>query len=434
MPFIRKHNLIQRGERVAVAVSGGGDSMALLHLLLHLRDELQISVLAANVEHGIRGDTSLRDTRFVVDFCECEGIECVVERVNAVEFARAQKMTVEQAARNLRYAFFNRLISTGRCDKVATAHNLNDSAESVLMHLFRGAGISGACGIAPQNGAVIRPLLACERREIDGYLHENHVEYMHDETNDDTLYTRNFVRHKILQPAAERYVGVEQRIAAFAECARQDHVFLSELAKEYLSESQGGVLIADACFTTPALYSRAIVAACARLGQSADIERVHINAVAELTRGKVGRIICLPGGVFAVRDCGGVTIYKNQTEHAAVVPFAVGEISISGRTVMVERGVYRAPEKGVLQLKLTDEVEGAVFRQINIGDEFIPFGGVSKKLNKYLSDKKIPARLRSALIVLASGKKILAIVGVEISAGVAATEGETTVRIKWKEI
>ena len=159
--------LVSPKETIAVALSGGQDSMALLNYMRNNAQKFNINVIALNVEHGIRGQESLSDTKFVKEYCEKAGVPLLLYSVNALKKAEAEKLCVEQAARILRYECFYDAINLKKCDKVATAHHLDDNVESILFNLFRGTGVKGATGIEKDfNGKIIRPFLSVEKLEI----------------------------------------------------------------------------------------------------------------------------------------------------------------------------------------------------------------------------------------------------------------------------
>ena len=163
---------------IAVAVSGGSDSMALLHFMLSVKDTYGFSLVALNVEHGIRGELSLKDTEFVKEYCKNLGIKTLLYKVDAVKHAKENKLTLEQSARILRYDCFFDAINSKKCDVVATAHHRGDNFESILFNLFRGTGLKGLTGISDMDGKIIRPLLSVSKTEIEKYIEENKADYL----------------------------------------------------------------------------------------------------------------------------------------------------------------------------------------------------------------------------------------------------------------
>ena len=206
----------------ALAVSGGVDSMVMLHKFASTLPRPNFFVVTVN--HNIRAEAQA-DCDFVRDYCKTLNTECRIINIDVPAYSVAHKLSEETAARILRYNAFNDLA----CDYVCLAHHLNDNAETVLMHILRGSGARGATGIRVQNGKYVRPLLDMTRQQIEQYATEHNVPYVHDKTNDETKYTRNFIRKNILPKLKEVFPAVEQNIVRFAENIAQDNDFLDSL-------------------------------------------------------------------------------------------------------------------------------------------------------------------------------------------------------------
>ena len=186
-------------QTVGVALSGGGDSMALLHYLLKESKLYNFSIIAINIEHGIRGNDSIKDTEFVINYCKNNGISLLTYSVDCKKYAKENNLSLEQAGRILRYQCFYKAIEENRCDLVATAHHLKDNFESVLFNLFRGTALKGLCGIEQNfENKIIRPFLSVSKAEIEEYLDANQIPYVVDQTNFCTDYTRNDLRLNVI--------------------------------------------------------------------------------------------------------------------------------------------------------------------------------------------------------------------------------------------
>lgn len=212
---LKEHDLVPRGERALVAVSGGVDSVVLVHLLFQLGSELGFRVAAAHFDHGIRSE-SLADAVFVARLCACLGVPCVLGAGDVPAFAREAKLGLEEAGRKLRYRFLHAAAQQCGCTRIATAHHLNDQAETVMMRLARGTSVSGLGAMRICSPPFIRPLLQIERRQIEDYQRINHLEHVEDATNLDCRFTRNRVRHELLPLLEQIHPRAQKHLANLA--------------------------------------------------------------------------------------------------------------------------------------------------------------------------------------------------------------------------
>ena len=194
LTYINKENLLKRGEKVIVTCSGGADSIFLLHIL----NKLGFECVVAHCNFHLRGEESDRDENFVSEFCKNEGITLLVEHFDTKQFAAENKLSIEMAARELRYNWFEKIRAEYNAGAIAVAHHSDDSIETILLNLLRGTGLKGICGIRPRNGFIVRPLLCVNRKEIEDYLTENGIGYITDSTNLENEYTRNKIRNIVM--------------------------------------------------------------------------------------------------------------------------------------------------------------------------------------------------------------------------------------------
>ena len=248
---IKEYCLIQPKDTIIIAVSGGPDSMCLLHVLNTLKEELEINkIIVAHVNHQIREEAE-EETLFVRHFCETLGIECWVKYVDVLNEATIQKKSVEEMGREIRYDFFEEVLEKTGANRIAIAHNSNDNAETVLMHLLRGSGISGLSGIKPsrENGKIIRPLIECSREEIEEYCPKNHLAPKIDKTNQDNTYTRNKIRNELIPYLKKEFnpnlIETLQRIAKIAQKEEkyiQENV-IQQYQKVMIEEKQDEIVL-----------------------------------------------------------------------------------------------------------------------------------------------------------------------------------------------
>lgn len=231
--YIGEMRLLRPGDRVAVAVSGGADSVALLHLLANAREKLGIQLLVVHFDHRLRGAESDADAEFVADLARSLKMQIVLDREDVAEAAKRNKWNLEDAARRLRYAFFERVVRAGQATRIAVAHTADDQAETVLAHLIRGTGPTGLAGIHPTAGAVVRPLLAIRREDLRAYLRLHQQSWREDSTNLDVQRVRARIRARLL-PLLEREFSpaVVGRLSELARLAREEQEFWSALIED----------------------------------------------------------------------------------------------------------------------------------------------------------------------------------------------------------
>ena len=415
------------GKRVCVALSGGADSVALFFLFADNAEKLHISLSAVNVEHGIRGEESEEDTAFVKNLCERAGVPLFAYAANIPALARRNGRGVEEEARAFRKEAFANLIREGKADFVATAHHAGDNAESVLFNLFRGASLTGAGGIrafVPVEGdrGIVRPLLSCTKEEICAFLAGRGEAWREDRSNADIAYTRNYLRREVLVPAKERFADCEKNLYAFSRMAREDDDFLYSLTEKYVREGREYVIEPGA---PPPVLRRCCVRAFRRFGIEKDYTLAHIGAVCRLFRQESGAEADLPKGVKAVNDYGRVAVYKPEPPPAYCYPFGEGVFDCGRYILRIAKETAPAPFGSTSKRLYFDGgglPQNAVIRPRAEGDVFKKFGGGSKKLKEFFIDEKIPARDRDFYPLVAAGKEIFAVCGLEISDKVRVTE------------
>ena len=290
--LIRQYSMLPRGSSVLCAVSGGADSMCLLCWLNELRPEYGFSLFAAHYEHGLRGEESLRDAEFTVEQCGRLGISCTVGHGDVSTYAGVHRLGLEDAARTLRYRFLEETADRLGCDRIATAHNLNDNAETVLMNLCRGAGTRGLAGIPPVRGRLVRPLLQTSREEIEGYLARHHIPHVEDSSNETDSYTRNRIRHQLLPLLVQENPSVLKAIGRTTELLREDDACLCREAETFVKtwENDGVIPAKRLLELEPAVACRVIRQLC---GNSVSMERT--KALLAFAKGSERGVLEIPG-------------------------------------------------------------------------------------------------------------------------------------------
>ena len=422
-----------KNSKLAVGLSGGRDSVCLLHAVLHCGAVDKSNVVAVHVNHCLR-ETAERDESFVKALCTRLGVPLVCRRVDVKGACASGGLTVEQAARILRYGVFDDIVKTGKADYILTAHHALDNAETVLMHLFRGAGLDGLCGIARENAdrRLLRPFISVYPDELDEYARENGLICVVDETNFNDDADRNFMRLNVIPLIEKRYLGAVRAInAAAGECDAMRRVLDGMLDRSMITHSFGAVIVnIDAL--TGALAHRYVRAALEYF-TTVDITREQTDRVVSLAHKRIGTIAQLSCGITAAREAGGVSIYLPRHRCTTEISVSLGACCIDGLALDItptdaEPSSVRG---GVVDF---DKIRGAIVRFRRDGDVFAPLGSGSKKLKQYFIDNKVPKRLRDRIPLICRGNEALVVVGMQIADSVkvtADTKNKAAVRLRW---
>lgn len=419
------------GKRICVALSGGVDSVVLLHYLKS-RQDLGFFLSAVHCEHGIRGKESLEDMRFVEELCKDWGVELFLFQEDCPARSQREKESLETSARNFRKECFSRLIAEKEADYIATAHHQKDEAETVLFRIARGSSLSGAGGMREVDGYILRPFLRWSKEEILSYAEKNKLGYRVDSTNGDEQYTRNKLRLQVLPKLEEAVSGATKNLAEFAFRANEDDEVLYEYARELLTEKTGEdgekeFLIAFC--EKPPLFRRACLTALKNLGLEKDYTSEHLVSAFQLQKLERGAKISFPLGIEGEKTLFGVRIYRKKEKPVwqKNEPKSFDESGFDGgryEVIISHQPIYEKSEWRILRMDGEKIPKTAVFRFRKEGDEIKTFGGGTKSLKKFFNEKKIPKEEREFLPLIADGEtgRILAVCGVEISEEIKVQE------------
>lgn len=411
------------GSRVVVALSGGADSVALLHVLLTLRDKLSLREIAAvHINHELRGEESDRDESFVRDLCRDWGVPLQVYRRNVAAIARGEKKGLEEAGRDVRYAVFDEVSALyGNCP-VATAHTRSDNVETLLLHLVRGCGPRGLAGIPPVRGRILRPLLGCTRGDIEEYCRENGLSYISDSTNADVRYARNRIRNRVVPECLALNPQFEEAAGRFMRRMEQVTVLLFRLAAEALEAAALPEGYDRICLLRldPAVKAEALRLAAEKAGSSC--EERHIAGLERLLDETGG--YTLPGNIQAVVTPAALCFFTEKDE----TPPEWGPIPVfPGQTIRIidrklhlflfslednekDRKIHRKLLKNSLDY---DKIVGSLsIRHRNPGDAYHPVGRQGgKTLKKLFNEAHVPPERRDRIPVLCDDEGILLVLG-----------------------
>ena len=436
LQFIKENKLIKKGQIVGVGVSGGSDSMALVHYLSRLQEDLDFEVVAIHIDHSIR-EESREEADFVLRRCKEMGIRAYKFKIDAQKLAKERNLSLETAAREGRYEVFESLIKRDVVDVVALAHHQSDQVETILMHIFRGSGVAGARGMeAIRDKKYIRPMLTTTKKEIIDYVNYNGIDYVDDMSNFDQTYNRNFIRGKLLPEIISRWPGAEQAIVNFGKAVSEDDNYINSQIHDdaVIYEGKKAMIPVSYLLYQDAISSRMIIKVLKNIGLIKDFEKVHIDMIKSLALSENGSKISLPYNLVAIKEYDYVTLFNSTKEVIKFdADFKCGEVEVPKLGKLIVKRVKDFPaEHGVLYIDYRKVPKTAKWRFRQDGDVFTKFGGGTKKLASYLVDKKVPQRLRNFLPVLADGNDIFVIAGVEISEKVKMTGEPTAYKIELK--
>lgn len=428
---IKENNMFDAGDKVIVAVSGGPDSIALLHILHSLRSELKIKVYAAHVNHCLRGADADEDEEYVRKFCANLKIEFRSKRVDINKLSQLKNISSESAGREARYSYFGDLKKEFGAQKIAIAHNANDQAETILMRIMRGTGIEGLVGIKPvRDDIFVRPLINVMRNDIEEYCTNENLNPRIDKTNLETIYSRNKVRLELIPYIEENFnKDIIKGLNRFSDTMRIDSEYLELIAKEkykkYCDIHEGKVIISKKVF----LDHEAIVTRVIRLslntlcGNLCNFERVHIYDVIDIQRNSTGKQLNLPNNVLVSNSYGDIVIEKSKKESSKIhkgeymLQLGMNELKnikskVRLQLINVEDGI---DFKGKNLIKYFDyaKVKGDItLRYRKDGDRFKPLGmSGSKKLKDLFIDLKIPKDKRDTIPLICFNNDIGWVVG-----------------------
>lgn len=421
---INKFSMINDGDNIIVGLSGGADSVSLTHFLCNYNKRKNVRVFAAHINHGIRGREADRDEEFVKKFCLELGIKLYVKKINVKEMALKQGIGVEECGRNVRYRYFDELANELN-GKIATAHSLSDSEETVVLNMIRGCGLKGLCGIPPVRNNIIRPLIFTSREEIEEYCKNNHLDYVVDSSNLTQDYNRNKVRLSIIPVMKSINNMFDSTFRRMVEQNIEEENFLNELSEKSMknAETINGYDVTRLKNIDNAIKSRVIKKILEQYC-GAEVENKHVRIAS-------GIIDNMRGGMTL--PCN-TNIYVNRTElvkRKCNNKDVNWEYKFYGTNVLTESGIRFIMEilpihdynnmvksnrlKNYVSLDSQCIPDNALIRNRRNGDKFCQAGrGVTKKVKKLFNELKIPEGKRNSIVMLAEGNKVLWIDGIGI--------------------
>ncbi len=428
LKLIDENQLIYKNDRILIALSGGADSVFLLHFFLKFQRRLGIQFSAFHLNHKIRGKEAKGDEMFCRNLCEEKKVEVFVAEKDVKGYAKKNKLSVEEAGRILRYKELERIADKKLFAKIATAHNASDNAETVLLNLIKGAGLKGLSGIPVQRDKIIRPLLNLTSDEIRYYLRLKKFDYRLDASNISLDYERNYLRNEIIPKLKERInPKVEQKILSSSRIIRKTRVFfenqIAVVAQSAVKFSKGELKISfkelnELDKSLWGEFFKSVIESKFNI----DLSTENLNSLIKIIENQAGKKLVLSNKVIAIkeREFLSLVLEKPGPKKSFKRTIKINdEAEINGRTLKIEKvnvSEIKRLKKRSVEYICTDGIK-TVFqiRKWKEGDRFCPLGMKgSKKVSDFLIDEKIPSTEKNEQLVLTNSGRIVWVVGLRI--------------------
>ncbi|VAX20855.1 tRNA(Ile)-lysidine synthetase [hydrothermal vent metagenome] len=429
--FISDNKLIESNDKLLLALSGGADSVFALTFLTNFKNKYSIRICALHINHSLRGDESDGDEKFCMKFCSDLNIEFYSEKIDIKSIAENKKLSIEEAARNIRYEKLEEYLKISNSDKIVTAHNLDDNTETVLLNLFRGTGLKGLSGIPVKRDNIIRPFLSAGKSEIIEYLNGNNIEFRIDSTNKQSEFKRNYLRNEIIpkireniNPKADRNILRLSQIIKNAELVLKDLV--TENASKFISYINSELIISKEIKRIPSHLIGEVIRRSIEEKLSVIIDYEDFLNIQNLIDLQVGSKVDLSQNLEAVSEREYLLIRKKMnTENSATdielyfnSEIKFGERIIGCMEVNINEVRY-TNSKNVEFINADGLVEPLVIRRWEHGDKFNPLGlKGTKNVSDFLTENKVPASSKNEQLVLLNKSMIIWVVGYRIDESV----------------
>jgi tRNA(Ile)-lysidine synthase len=440
---IERYQMLRGGEKVIIGVSGGPDSICLLHVLLDLKSEYRIELVIAHINHSLRGGESLRDEAFIKNIAQEVNLPCLITRLDPDEYQKIRGISLQEKARQLRYSFLNEVLEKEHGDKIALGHNADDQAETLLLWLIRGTGTRGLSGIPPVRGNIfIRPLIEVERTEIEEFLAQRRLEYIRDSSNYENKYLRNRIRYELIPYLKSNYnPQLVSTLKQTSNILRAEEEFLEDICEKYGEECLIRKENKSIIFNVEKLkyFPLAIQLRMLRKGilsikgNLRQITYKHILSIIQLiSKSGSSKILCLPGGVKVAKEYNHLVIDKGEKKKPSF-SYIFSSIPDNVKIREITKEMNFSLMKKVKNLLYADERNTAyldnskicfpmVIRSCKREDWFYPSGMKGrKKIKDFFSDEKIPISERIKVPLLLFRDRIAWVGGFRVDQKIAAT-------------
>src|SRR4030042_1133800 len=447
---IKKHSMLSGEEKILVGLSGGPDSVCLLHMLNKIKDDFRLSLYALYIDHWLRTDETGSEIEFCKNLCESLDIPFIIKSINVKSCVQELKINIQEAARQLRYKVFEETAYETNAHKIALGHTADDQAETVLMRLFRGSGTTGLSGIPPVRAGIIRPLIEIERTKIEQFLDEGKIDFIVDSSNLKKDYLRNKIRLSLIPMLKEFNPDIIETLSKTAELFRDEERFFTILVTKTMmklisrkTDTRIELFLAPLEIMDKVIMRRVLRRAIDETTGLRGINFVHIEDIIEIIKnGKHGDRLYLPKGIREIKGYSNFTFTSEPPVRLNTYTFEVpGEVILKEGKVVIKAFLGNDVDDygdGKPMAVFDGEKTGTVLiiRPRENGDFFYPMGfGRRKKLQDYFVDEKVPRDERDSVPVVASGNDIVWIAGFRCDERFKVTkETKKVVKLEVKKI
>lgn len=437
--FIARYGLIGQKENLLIAFSGGPDSVFALHFFYKFRKKFRCNISAVHFNHNLRGNESKEDENFAIAQCKKLRVDLNIIQLDVKAFAKKNKLSLEEAARILRYNELSKFAKRNSIDKIITAHNLNDNTETILMNLFSGTGISGLSGIPIKRENIIRPLLCLTKKEVLQYLNHNKINYRIDSSNLENDFKRNFIRNKILPLIEEINPSFDDALFRSSQNFLKQKEFenksIEYLIQNFSKQIKNGYELSLDLLKIYDEIPGEFLKFFLKKYFDYQLEHKDYIKINKLAFNQKGKSIALKNYLKVIKESDALVFTKKIIDNIEAVEIKIGESKkISGKTIKIEsttKSEKLSPDN--YELIAADNLDDTfIIRNWKIGDKFKPLGMKKEKnVSDFLTDLKIPAAVKKEQLVMINRNQIIWIVGLRISDDVKITSETKKVIKLW---
>jgi tRNA(Ile)-lysidine synthase len=450
-------NLIQKKDFILIGVSGGIDSLALLHVLLGLKDKLSLKLCVIHVNHMLRGEEADLDQAFVLEYCRGNNLQVIIKKQDVCKIAKEQNLSIEEAAREVRYKIFHEVGKTFGDYKIAVAHHRNDQAETILMHIIRGTGVDGLKGMEFVSGKIIRPFLNISREEIEDYVRYHSLTPRVDSSNQETLYMRNRLRLELMPFIFDKFgVDITKNLLRLSEIVKDEDQFVQNLSHEVYEEvlkaqNPSEVILDFEKFANIHIaMKRRIVRRIIKFlkGNLKGIQKINIEkAIDFIDQGRVGTVIDLPAHIFLYKHYKEIRFLQEERKRSLLSQknfletrfenkseILVDNLWIKKEIINIQttaENICRRNSKELVQFFDYEKIQRGgceiLFRYRRNGDRIKLFENGRQKIKDYFINHKVDGYKRDQILLLACGNEILWIIGYAVTLNFAIDESTKTI-------